>query len=605
MTGSAQNTINRSKNRLGLLLKQYYDDPGLGLGGPAQDDEYSLAKLQKLRSDALMGKTVESLRSYKEAESDLRMLLYNNCDKLLKAVHVVCDIREGSRAVEQSASELDSIVNRDWTAETQSLGPYNQLLAAQRVLDLVAELESVGEKILRESRIPVQDRIKLFLEIRETVFDKLSYRFGLIGKISRDCRTIVEEELVPRLMSEASDDIVDSLQREARRSRVGLLMALFPRGHPRHGEIMEHFVELEIANFDDKLRGLPAFGVQETLTNLNSLVGLLFVCQEFENKEMSDKIATDLVPRASEQIVKSVQMFGISGASVEEVLEAIQTATNAHLRIPQVSEKSLSEFSKSCLKAWIKFQFRSAANACVTEDLPPLLAASAFGACCDVIHTRCCTVIAQANDAEGLFEDVLACVYEYYEIAALPTLVGDTDVFETSVKGLKMLKFIATRHTVERTLNALADIFAHEEVQVERPVVASAMHAEVRLMGEWVGHSAERLERAVKEGLVPVLDAPANATRSSKRPSELDSAEMVHSRKLLLPASGLPTIDVGVLIVGALYYRAVREAVISGEQGLEDRAIVPEWLDKLVGGPSSESSQILNAMARDTLVPNL
>ena len=606
MTGSAQSTINRSsKNRLGLLLKQYYDDPALSLGsaGTESGDDYSLGRLEKLKSDALMARTVESLRSYKEAESDLRMLLYNNCDKLLKAVHVVCDIREGSREVETSAVQLEAIVSgKDDLLNTSTPGlcRYQQLLACRRVIECVESLESLCEIFIKNHDISAREKINIYLEIREQIFDSLAVRFPLIASIDTRLRSVVEGELVPLLMVGTDD-------KQARKSRVALLMDLFPRGHARHGEIMQQFVELEIASFDEKLRGIPLENPQETMANFNAIVSILFVCREFDDGELGVKILSDLVPQASSQIVKSIELYGNIGSCVDEVLDFIQTATNAHLRIPQVSNQVLETFSRSCLEAWIDFQFKSAARACVSEDLPPLLAASAFGACCDVIHTRCCTVIALANDAisragdDPCFPHVLDCVFGYYESVCQP--VFSEEIFDTLVRSLKLAKFLTSRRTVDRTLNALAEIFASEEDVVERPVVVASAHAVIRLLGEWVGDSYERLERAVKEGLVPVLDVCA-VMRPGKRQSELDSTEMVHSRKLLLPnpSSVFPTLDVGVLIVAALHFKALRESVLSGNPR---STAVPEWIERMVGGPQSEGCQILSAMARDTMVPDV
>ncbi|TEB18269.1 hypothetical protein C9890_0430 [Perkinsus sp. BL_2016] len=574
MSTSAQSTLNRSsKNRLGLLLKQYYDDPGLSLGSGASGtdlaDEYSLSRLEKLKTDSLMAKAVESLRSYKEAESDLRMLLYNNCDKLLKGVHVVSDIRQGSRDVDAWGRQLD-----------QEAGKI-------RISSASARIERYND--LRRNQLLVEQ----YLKLRQDIFIPLCDRFPLVGKVYEASRTTVEQDLVPLLMIDG-------------KSRVAILMDLFPRGHEKHGEVMQQFVELEIAKFDDKLCSFHVWSFEEAVGFLKAIVETLFVCREFdENCEVfGDKISHDLLPRASALVIKSVG--SIAQRPGEEAIELIQSAAGAHLRIPRVSRKFLSVFSKSAIMAWVDCQFRSAARVCSTEYLPPLLASSAFGACCDVIHTRCCTVMAsigqfiqyavdRCDDLSltpgDLIDDVSfePQVVEYYKAVCVPCSM-DEDEFELVVKYMKMNKFLHSRRTVERTLNAMADVFQQAESPTagDHGIVGTSSHAILRLLGEWVGHDETRMEKAIKEGLIPVLDAPQRPTMTvSKRPTELDATEMIHSRKLVLPPSpghGLATLDVGVFMVCAFYYKAKREEVRLSKETLgayRDSPIVPEWIERL------------------------
>ena len=620
MSTSAQSTLNRSsKNRLGLLLKQYYDDPGLSLGSGASGtdlaDEYSLNRLEKLKTDSLMAKAVESLRSCKEAESDLRMLLYNNCDKLLKGVHVVSDIRQGSRDVEEWGRQLDQEAGKIRISSASSrIERYNELRRNQLLVDQVLSLERFPEDVLSlENRsISIEEKIQKYLKVRQDIFIPLCDRFPVVGSVYEASRLIVEQDLVPLLMIDG-------------KSRVAILMDLFPRGHEKHGDVMQQFVELEIAKFDDKLCSFHVWSFEEAVGFLNSIVETLFVCREFdENCEVfGEKISHDLLPRASALVIKSVGT--IAQRPGEEAIELIQSAAGAHLRIPRVSRKFLSVFSKSAIMAWVDCQFRSAARVCSTEYLPPLLASSAFGACCDVIHTRCCTVMASIGQfiqnavdrcddlsltSGELIDDVSfeSQVVEYYKAVCVPCSVEDEAEFDLVVKYLKMNKFLQSRRTVERTLNAMADVFSQAESPTggDHGIIGTSSHAILKLLGEWVGYDETRMEKAIKEGLIPVLDAPQRPSLTvSKRPTELDATEMIHSRKLVLPPSpthGLATLDVGVFIVCAFYYKAKREEVRITKETLgiaRDSPIVPEWIERLVGGGSSEFGLTLNAMARD------
>jgi hypothetical protein len=616
---SATSTLNRSsKNRLGLLLKQYYDDPALMGAPPPGEDEYSLARLEKLKTDALMGKSVESLRSYKEAESELRMLLYNNCDKLLKAVHVVCEIRQGSRDVEVWAQQLHELSKRRESVPTNPvIADYNNLLLKQKILDSLLMLEQVPTLLVHHDH-SLEERIQLYLRLREQIFEPLSPRFKLIDSIANRCRTVVETELVPLLMSGTT----------ATRARVAVLMDLFPRGHARHGEVMEQFVELEVASFDEKLRTCAMTATpSEALGILNSVVNVLFASKEFEDAGLiGEKISQDLVPRASALVLTSLEKRAFELKSVDEILDFAQTARNGHMRIPLVSREFLKNFTTSALLAWITFQFKSAARLCIGEYLAPLLAASAFGACCDVIHTRCCTVIALANDAlsrsesedeEGLssstYQAIEGLVSQFYADVSMPASPASDDneeLFQTLIKGMKMQKFLFSRNTLDRTLNALGDIFgaasSPDKHGSGNDVLVASMHNTIKLLGEWVQDCPDRLERAVKEGLLPVLDAStlnsSGSTLSKKRPSELAATEMVHARKLVLPSPGqaLPTLDLGAFMVCAIYLKACRETVINGgtlSGPIVDR--IPEWIEKLVGGPGSDYGLTLEAMARD------
>ena len=593
-SSSAQSTINRSKNRLGLLLKQYYDDPALNLGSSSSVDFFSMDRIEKLKTDQVMGKVVESLRSYKEAESELRMLLYNNCDKLLKAVHVVCDIRQGSHELADRASQLSNLMKTTTgISSLQGVSRYEELLAQQSILESIEKLSIFPEKFLRNFEISLEDRVGTYLKLRDELFDPLE-KMGLLGHVSSACRRIVEEELVPQLMSDAANgasEVRGSLHAQ-RASRYGLLTDLFPPEHFRHLEIMQQFVELEIAGIDEKLSTIQS-NCQEAVSVLTSLINLLFICTEIGEETFTSKIQDDLIPRASETIISTIGRDKMCGG-----VEFLKSATSAHLRIPNLSPVALNRFADSALSAWIESQFRSAARSCVTEFLPPLLAASNFGACCDVIHTRCCAVIISVRDA--LDEDMHApldmfahMVDVYYSLVCRvnfnhPSL-GDLTQF------LKMVKFIVNRKTYIRTLHALDDIF--EVSSEDRPdsVVTQALNRLVCVtVGEWIGHDVEKLKLAINECLVPVLDATVGGVSgpAHARPKELDMAERVHARRLeLVYPAGMLGLEFGVFAVTARFLRACREANVEPS--------VPEFVYTLVGGQKSEFAQTLVTMAKD------
>jgi hypothetical protein len=604
MTGmsSAQSTLNRSsKNRLGLLLKQYYDDPALSMGSSdvaaSAAEEYSLPRLEKLKTESLIAKAVESLRSYKEAESDLRMLLHNNCDKLLKGVHVVCDIRQGSREVDESGLDLERVFSNIQLNESEEIQKYTTLQARQTTIDMIKQLERFPSDVLMSTTATVEQKIRLYLEIREEIFLPLSSKYLFISKIFETSRQIVEDELVPRLVSENETD---------GKTRVALLMDLFPRGHSKHGEVMQQYVELEIAQLDAKLSDTinRSWSFSESLTCLKSAVETLFVCREFDdaNLVLDEKLSSDLLPRASALVVRSVGTLN----GIEETMENIQAAAAVHLRIPRLSRNFLIDFSKSAIFSWIKAQFKTAARVCVEEYLPPLLASSSFGPCCDVIHTRCCTVIAQSkefivsaidrSDDLGLaveidddmfgVEAIMTDVVEYYE----GICVTNTVELEVLIKMLKLFKFLQTRRTLERTLNAVGDVFQVTTKHPENKVIGKASHDILKLIGEWVGADESRLGNAIKDGggLVTVLDPISS------------------SQKLVggLPGTsqGIPPLDVGTFIVCAFHYKAKREEIKQMKEEARNvlndsnERTLPDWIERLVGGPSSEFALTLNAM---------
>jgi hypothetical protein len=431
----------------------------------------------------------------------------------------------------------------------------------------------------------------MYLKLRDELFDPLG-NLGLLDQLSCVCRRIVEEELVPQLMSDAANgasEVRGSLHAQ-RASRYGLLTDLFPPEHARHLEVMQQFVELEIAGIDEKLSTIQS-NCDEAVSVLTSLINLLFICTEIGEETFSSKIEDDLIPRASEGIISSIGRDSMCGG-----IEFLKSATAAHLRIPNLSRLALTRFSDAALSAWIECQFRSAARSCVSEFLPPLLAVSNFGACCDVIHTRCCAVIIGVRDA--LDEDIHASLDTFTKMVDLYySLVCRGSLSEVSLvqftQCLKMFKFIVNRKTYIRTLHALDDIFEVSSGDRPESVITQAVNRLVCVtLGEWIGHDVDKLKLAINECLVPVLDPTGVAGPAKVRPKELDMAERIHARRLeLVYPSGMMGLEFGVFALTARFLRACREA--------EVQSTVPELVCTLVGGKQSEYAQTITTMARD------
>ena len=595
MTDSAGNTLTvNSKTRLGLLLRQYYDDPA---GLAAAKPDYSLARLKKMKTEPLMARAVESLRSYKEAESDLRMLLYNNCDNLLKAVQVVCTIREGSHGLVDDAARLGPVSEKLVGVDVEAF------TAVSAQMDLAERIEALTHipVVLKDSSVSVEERVKTYLRVNEDVFATATVgKYPLVQRIAAQARSIVEEELVPALMSEATTggDVQGSLHAK-KLSRVNLLMDLFPSGHAKHEEVMQQFVELEIAGLEDRLVGGRAPGVvklSETLGVFNSLINVWFLLQDVKgDTSLSDKVRDVLLPTASEHMLDAI----CSDDSVD--VDSMQAAINAHLRVPRVSKEAIARFTASAVKRWIVCKFRGAARICVNEDLGSLLAASAFGACCDVTHTRCCTVVVAVNeflssaefvaDPSDFFSHTVEAICGYYETVAVPpsaASLSHEEQYVHLIKVLKMNKFMFNRKTIERSVNALVDIFGcDDEVTGSSQVIPGITLKVVKLLGEWTGCDHRRLQRVIEDGLGSVLDSAVVGPRVSltSAAAELASTESVHARKLLFsgPTDTLVSIERAAGIVTCIYLRAVREASLSGDLNVEDwRATVKQNVLALV-----------------------
>ena len=357
-TSSSSNTLTRGRqNKLGLLLKQYYEDPA-GLG--SDSNQYSLSKLEKLKTDQLMARSVESLRSYKEAESELRMLLYNNCEKLLEAVQVVCTIREGSGSIVKDASELEKVANRiENPSQDKVMMEYKEKM---KQMNLLAMMERVAmfPTYLRDSTRGVDERIRQYLLMEEKIFSRAKI-FEDIWKKSKD---IVENELVPVLMQDLG-----------KTARVHLLMELFPESHPRHKEMLGSFIESEVDRYSE-LVARHNMSKTEALSILNGIITTLFLTRELDPMSptctsLVSRINEKLIPRSSDQIL--IALLRNRSMDSENIAEFIQNAISVHMRIPMVSRQGVEIFSKQAILNHIESRFSIASNVCINEDLVSLL----------------------------------------------------------------------------------------------------------------------------------------------------------------------------------------------------------------------------------------
>lgn len=626
---STQTTLNRGNNRLGLLLKQYYEDPAMGSSGDSV--QFSLPKLQKLKTDPLMARSVESLRSYKEAESELRMLLYNNCDKLLEAVKVVVTIREGSGSIVREAADLGSVAASLETLKNPAMAEYRKALAAQSQISALERIIGLPTVLCDNSK-NIDDRVKLYLKVAEEFFAKMSGKFPLISKVASKCKTIVEDELVPILINELVANSSTGFKitppdlSSNRGTRMNLLLDLFPSGHPRHGEMIYQFIQFEVIRFDQLLQVVSK---TDALNTFNGLITTLFLAQDLEPSSpganaVVEKIRDTLLPRASAQILTAL----LHGCA--DNIEYIQDAVSAHMRIPNVSRGAILEFRRQAVVNHLEARFVAAARTCISEDLVSLLASSAFGACCDVIHTRCCAVLVDAEQFLGTVEfvedpsdfvtDVTRLVREYYAHVAVPTILlarelKSSEKFDLLVRLLKMNKFIHNRKTLDRSMNSMSEIFnvdtqSHSETE---SVVPISTYRLLKLVGLWTAGDIAAWTTAVEQGLCNVLDslsAPGGARRFSTTLNELDGTELVHSRKIIFPADSqvesktmtmLPSLELGICVVTCLFLKSVREQSRADGAAPIDVSRIPRLVEKYLT-QSSDFYQTINAMIRDITI---
>lgn len=608
---ATSSTIGRN-NRLGLLLKQYYDDPSgtMALGGERdQPFNFSIDKLEKLSTEPLMAKAVESLRSYKEAESDLRMLLYNNSDKLLEAVQVVSAIRDGSDALCQHADTLvaaacgeKSFISSQGDGNSHHSFAYVKNLKKKSVVNGIEKLEKLPKWLKNSSCTTnirkIESRIAYFLTVSEK-YSNSERRYSVIDSILQKARSVIDNDLVAVLLNESAA----SSKRTGHKTRLNLLLDLFPSGHSRRSEILQQFIELEIAGFEESLSKQQS--AEDSLTLFNAVLDTLFLAHELGVSDLVEKLKEDLVARASRKIVDSI-------APLEQMSDFIEEALAAHARIPHVSPAGIAEFRKQALVAWIRSRFAEAAKIFIAEDLPSLLASEAYGACCDVVHTRCCAALVSVHQclstetvSDIFHREISEAIREYYGRSTLAAPTSD-DMDQTTVwlvHLLKVNKTIFNRKTVSRSLNALNEMFAQDFVASaeDSSVIALNVFRIIKLIGESVSCSIPRLVGVV-EKIAQILESSGENGGRFSLPSELNAAETVHARKLIFPSndhSALVSLEMAVSIVLCVFLKNSREL---GGQGLKlksERDKLADLAAKYIGQPDSDHMQAVSAMLKD------
>ena len=576
---SSQSTVNR-KSKLGLLFKQYYEEPSQ-VGGESWRKalEYSIERLKKLKTEPLMSKAVESLRSYKEAESELRMLLYNNCDKLLEAVQVVVDIRSGSNDLVARAHQLVEASEHlaDRRTPDEGMAKLHAAMDQKAILEKVEAVLKFPEILqsgIQNATSPASSLLKQYLRVKSEFFALYSRRFVLVNQVADQCLKIVESQLVPVLMEEVTD----------KGGNFKLILEMYPEGHPRHAEAVGRYLEVELMHHtmvlaDRRLAFISSAPVacSECLSTFNAVITTLFLAPPPTVGIIQD----DLLPLASSQIRDAVRLD--EKFVPNEMADFIQNATAAHSRIPGVARSFVSSFRRSCCLAYVEGRLLHAARTVVQDDLPSLLASSSFGPCCDVIHTRCCTVVVEAHAFLSAVEEVgelsdfvltiLALIRRYYETVLVPEWAQTWDL-ALLLKLVKMNKFVLNRETISRSTNSLVEIFNfNDEYEELGAVSAAAMLKLVKLTAVFVGSDFSKLKLAIDE-LSNVLEsgssgnsAAATIGRFGRRTSTVDlqQAETVHSRKLVFPPTPeVVTIEFAVFVMACIFLRTKKERMEGG-----------------------------------------
>ena len=545
--GDSTSTINRggssrtTNNRLGLLLKQYYDDGGEGRPTSAFSTDFSLARLEKLSTEPLMSKAVESLRFYKEAESDLRMLLYNNCDKLLEAVEVVCAIRDGSTGLCQQALSLQDgadKVNAGIVLETSAGKKYVESLKKYSLLRGLEQLERLGKWLREGTSAPVESKLRMYLKLCDDLFNNTTASSGVfIREVAREAREIVDFDLVPILLNAGSRKIT-CLAAEKQKTRLGLLLDLYPKGHEKRREVLEQFVELEMSGFDDQISITKT--AEDSLNLFSAVLNTLFLAHELEISDVEEKIRDDLVVRASRNIALKSGNLNNS----EQFCDFLETALAAHARIPNVSRSGINHFVKTAMVSWIEAKFFEAAKIFLSEDFPT----------CDAVHTRCCTALAAIHEcvisagsmtSDDFINEILTAMKVYYERVTLPAAPGEEDVAEHLFKLLKMNKMLQNRKTVQRSLNALREIFTVDQEELGEKKMEMVIPGNIFRIIKLLGQCPRTIRElnAIIEKISTVLD-PGSLTATASRfnaatvVDEENHLEMIHSRKLMFSCNG-------------------------------------------------------------------
>jgi hypothetical protein len=571
----------KKTGRINLLLKEYYSQSDELL----QENPYDLKKMEKLKTDALMAKSVESLRSYKEAESELRMLLFNNCDKLLDAVQVVVSIRTGSTSLidlsndlSQSGNRLDLITSRRNTnPETKQL---QGLIKMEKTVDTIERILDLPN-FLESSELPPKDKLKTYLKLRSEVFTHKSLsKYPLIDRAEIESLSVVETAIVPQL-----DRNFENLK---------LLLELYPTNSDKRERIIVDYLDNELVD------GVALETPEENLDLMKHLLDLLFIGNELRAGDVYvGRIRDQLLPQTSRRIIES-----LSNNFSSEVIVNAETGgrfftecLRAHMRIPGVDMMQVEIVIREAIETCIRSKFVSGVSVPAKRHEG------------DLIHTQCCAIIVDVYEwltkvIDGLSEwislklddfahpCIRSCVDEYYRLS----LNGVEDV-------LVLLKHVNNRRMYVRSVNAVYEIFDLPQDIANSDFIIDCLYSELKRIGATLGTDVLCLETRIGE----VKDAlsmwtidreesdSANGSFGSRMVSamtnsftirgkgqqkmkELEFEEMVHTRRLNM--SRLEGVDVcqeAMFYLLAFFLRTLK--VKGGEiDAVKIRNMINEWL---------------------------
>ena len=464
--------MKKNSGRINLLLKEYYaqsDDS-------AKENPYDLTKMEKLRTDALIAKSVESLRAYKEAESELRMLLFNNCDKLLDAVQVVVSIRTGSTNLvdlsthlSQSGNRLDLITSRRNTnPETKQLESLIKLEKTVCAIEQILEMP----KFLKSPTMSFDEKLKTYLRFRSKVFKSLS-KYPLINRAALESLAVVESEIVPRI-----NRTFENLK---------LLLELYPdQSSPNREAIISSYLETELTRIDK----IEAESPEKNLETMKHLLELLFLGYELKNGDVYVvRIRDHLLPKSSHNILQSLEK---DSAKMEG--DFFADFVRAHMRIPGIDMQQVDAVIRAAIEQCIRCKFES--GVAVSDQRQEG----------DLVHTQCCAVIVDVYEwiskvidclSELLVfksEDfanpcVLSCIKAYYRLS----LAGVDDA-------LSVIKHVNNRRMFMRSMNAARDIFDLPIDDVADPgFILDCLFEELKRIGACIGSDVSCLETKLKE----------------------------------------------------------------------------------------------------------
>jgi hypothetical protein len=563
------------KSRIGLLLKGYYNQP---CDESSIAEEYSLEKLEKLRTDQLMSKAVESLRSFKEAESELRMLLYNNCDKLLEAVQVVVDIRSKcgelvdiSDRSNQGGDRLILVSNRRTSPETVQL---QSVLNSQQQVEKLMKVIEIPNKLREMHAI---SGLEIFLKYRMEIFTPKMLKYKLISNAYNECLKIVHEKIVPKI-----EENIPTQTMLSRGKMLKMLLELYTNSEyeDKRNRVLCMYLESElVSKYEPSICSSPI----ECLKIFRHYVDLLFLANEITSGDrgagFSRRIEEELLPSASEDMVHAVKQ-GVKVILIEEspivvsprspmegspetsrigspcqndwMVDFLTESVSAHMRIPNIDLDRVEEFRKELIVAYITSKFRGVAGDTPTDPT--------------VVHTRCVAIVFEIHqwlllvgEESTYFDSVIAAVGEYYEQVLMPKPIDDIqDYFGTLVRQMEMVYGVVKRDLALRTYNAIFEIFNQESPEVADEsfscVSQIVLFRIVKLFGTWVGIDINRLKKVVTEFVRVLPEAvDTNSTQTQTRRLVFDYDSQIAQGRLDVSSA------VAICTVANQYVKSVRE----------------------------------------------